>query len=382
MPINYDKTSSTLKTPEEYGIQTLERMYNALVDQWFRENAEATGFSFPAEIEFTFSDARDHLGMFKSNVQYRTQPDGGILKMTATDFEIEFSNVFRLTPMQLLNVMAHEMVHMFVTLEATVVANEMASEEYKCYRKSIEEDISDHGEQFRKVAAEVNRDLGLNITVTNDQPIIQNDGTSRSTPGAKVAHLLVTRGKRNDEACVVGTTDTKMKVLVMKLSAAGIPFRIVSTRDPNVIVSFTSYDDPEKIVTSITKESYLSELEESGVITDTTEDFKNKTGEFVPGKFLCVTDGSEVRVTRCTDDMAGTNALIIAKATGNPVGIYGVTDIYDDDVAVQSEQFNPEGWKDYTLHCDDYTMQQMVDDGALIPEMEVSPDGSVETFSE
>jgi hypothetical protein len=262
------------------------------------------------------------------------------------------------------------------------VANSMAHEEYKCTRQLIEQDIGGHGEQFKKLADEVNRDLGLNVTVTNDQPIIQNDGTSRSPTGAKVAHLLVAPGDRQGEVCVVGTTESKLKVIVAAMSAKGMPFRILSTRDQNVIVNFTPYDGSDKIVTSTTSGSYLAELEDAGVVTDTTEDFKSSTGEFVPGKLLCVEVDNVVRVTRCTDDVASANAAIIAKATGRPVGIYGVTDRYDDDVAVQKEQFSPESWQEYTLRSDDYTMQQMVDDGALIPEMEVSPDGSVETFSE
>ena len=379
MPLNYDKTTNTLKTPEEYGISTLQRMYTALRDQWFDENATAMDIDFPEEVDFSFSKAQDYLGRFKANIQYKTAPDGAISKMTSTDYEIEFSNQFRLTPMQLLNVMAHEMIHLMITMLVTNMANEMSREEYKMYRQDAEDEMG-HGEEFTKLARDINKDLGLNVTVTNDQPIIQDQGTA-PTPGAKVAHLLVTPADNKGELSVVGMSDTKLKKAVMELSARGIPFRIMSTRESHVIMKYTPYDDVDEVVTNTVTEEYLGELEESGVIKDTTQDFLGKTGEFVPGKLLCVTVGSEIRVTRCTDEVAGPNALVIAKATGCPVGIYGVTDIYDDDVAVQSAQFTPEGWKEYTLRSDDYTMQQMVDDGSLLPEAEVSPDGSVEEFN-
>lgn len=381
MPLNYDKTTNTLKTPGEYGIPTLQRMYKALREQWFAENANAMGVDFPPDMEFTFSDSRDHLGMFKSNAKYKTDAEGCIRNMTTSDFEIEFSNNFRLTPVQLLNVMAHEMIHLMITLVITGMANDMAQNDYPMNRQDAEEELG-HGEEFKKLAGEINKALGLKVTVTNDQPIIQNEGTAPVTPGAKVAHFLVTPADSKGELNVVGMSDTRLKKAVMEMSARGMPFRIMSTRESHIIMKYTPYDDIDKVVTNVLTEEYLGELEESGVIKDTTQDFLNKTGEFVPGKLLCVTVGSEVRITRCTDDVAGANAFIIAKATGKPVGIYGVTDIYDDDVAVQSSQFTPEGWKDYTLTSDDYTMQQLVDDGSLLPEAEVSPDGSVEEFNE
>lgn len=382
MPINYEKTTSTLKTPEEYGIPVLQKMYNTLRDQWFEENGNYMGVEFPDEVDFTFGDSQDHLGMFKANVQYRTNQSGGILRMTSTDYEIEFSNRFRLTPIQLMNVMAHEMIHLLLTVVITKMANDTVQdgEDFLITRQDAEDEMS-HGDEFKKLASEINHDLGLKVTVTNDQPIIQNDGTAQVTPGAKVAHLLVTPADNQGELSVLGMSDTRLKKAVMELSARGMPFRIMSTRESHVIVKYAPYDDADKIVTNTVTEDYLAELEEAGVIKDTTKDFMDKTGEFVPGKLLCVTDGGEVRVTRCTDDTAAANALTIAKATGNPVGIYGVTDIYDDDVAVQSAQFSTEDWKDYTLHSDDYTMQQMVDDGSLLPEAEVSPDGSVEEFN-
>lgn len=381
MPINYDKTTQSLKTPQEYGLPVIKRMYDTLRKEWFAENGEYMGIVFPGEVDFTFSDSQDHLGMFTANIQYRTEQDGGIRKMTSTDFGIELSNHFRLTPLQLLNVIAHEMIHLMLTMVVTDMANEAARDgDYLVYRQTAEEDM-DHGDEFKKLASEINSELGLNVTVTNDQPIMQNDGNNAPVPSAKVAHLLVTPGTKKGEVIMKGMSDTNLKREVMELSAAGKQFRIMSTRESHIIVKYTPFDDIDDVVTSTVTEEYLADLEEAGVIKDTTQEFMSKTGEFIPGKLLCVTDGSEVRVTRCTDEVAGTNALIIAKATGNPVGIYGVTDIYDDDVAVQSEQFNPEGWKDYTLRCDDYTMQQMVDDGALLPEAEVSPDGSVEQFN-
>lgn len=382
MPLNYDKTTNTLKTPGEYGIPTLQRMFTALREQWFDENATAMDTDFPEEVEFTFSDSRDHLGMFKANVQYKTDQDGGIRKMSATDYEIEFSNHFRLTPTQLLNVMAHEMIHLMLTLVVTGMANEMAREDdYPMYRQDAEDEMG-HGEEFQKLANEINNELGLHVTVTNDQPIIKNEGTAPVTPGAKVAHLLVTPADQKGELNVVGMSDTRLRKAVMELSARGIPFRIMSTRESHIILKYTPYDDIHQVVTNVLTEDYLNELEESGVIKDTTQDFRDKTGEFVPGKLLCVTIGNEVRITRCTDGVAGANAFVIAKATGCPVGIYGVTDNYDDDVAVQSSRFTPDDWKEYTLTSDDYTMQEMVDEGSILPEAEISPDGSVEEFSE
>ena len=97
MPLNYEKKTDTLKTPEEYGIPSLQRMYTALYEQWFAETGDVMGVEFPSEVDFTFGKSADYLGEFKANIQYRTAPDGAIHRMTATDPEIEFSNQFRLT---------------------------------------------------------------------------------------------------------------------------------------------------------------------------------------------------------------------------------------------------------------------------------------------
>ena len=382
MPLNYEKKTDTLKTPEEYGIPSLQRMYTALYEQWFAETGDVMGVEFPSEVDFAFGKSADYLGEFHANIQYRTAPDGAIHRMTATDPEIEFSNQFRLTPFQLMNVMAHEMIHLLLTLVVANMANEAAREgdpDALYYRQQAEDDMG-HGDEFKKLAKEINDELGLQVTVTNDQPIIQ-DGPSAASPSAETVHLLVTPADTHGDVNVVGMSETNLRKAVMKAKESGMPFRVLATSESHVIMKYMP-DSADMVKTSTVTESYLGELEDSGVIADDTKKYAEDTGSYMAGKLLCVSMDGQVMLTRCGDETAGTAAAAIAAATRKPVGIYGVTDKYDGDAAAYDVDTDPDEWKSSMTASSAQAVEEMVDEGKLLPEAEVSPDGKVTPFSE
>lgn len=379
MPLTYEKKAETLKTPGEFGIPTLQRMYTALRQQWFAERGDTMGVEFPVDVEFTFGKTDDYLGEFKANIQYMTAPDGAIHEMTSTDYEIEFSNQFRLTPFQLMNVMAHEMIHLLLTMAVTRMATEGAAEGKFHYRQLAEDEMG-HGEEFRKLADEINRDLGLQVTVTNDQPIIQDGVASRSIPAGEKRFLLVAPADSAGEVNVVGMAAPKLRKAVMRMREDGMQFRILSTAESHVIMKYFP-DSDDMVKTSTVPGSYLSELEDSGVLKDETREYLAGTGKEVREKLLCVSVDGRVMVSRCIPEAAGSNAAAVAAATGRPVGIYGVTDRYTGNAPVQEGALDMENWKGAFVDSSEGSVQGLVDGGAIVPEAEVSPDGTVESFN-
>jgi len=380
MPLTYEKKAETLKTPGEFGIPTLQRMYTALRQQWFAERGDTMGVEFPVDVEFTFGNTDDYLGEFKANIQYMTAPDGAIHEMTSTDYEIEFSNQFRLTPFQLMNVMAHEMIHLLLTMAVTRMATEGAAEGKFHYRQLAEDEMG-HGEEFRKLADEINRDLGLQVTVTNDQPIIQDGVASRSIPAGEKEFLLVAPADQAGAVNVVGMAAPKLRKAVMKLREGGMQFRILSTAESHVIMKYFP-DSDDMVKTSTVPESYLSELEDSGVVKDETGEYLENTGKEVQEKLLCVTVDGQVMVSRCTPETSGSIAGAVAAATGKPVGIYGVTDRYNGNAPFNEGASLETDWKELFTASSESDVQRMVDGGEILPEAEVSPDGRVEAFSD
>lgn len=379
MPLTYEKKAETLKTPGEFGIPTLQRMYTALRQQWFAERGDTMGVEFPVDVEFTFGKTDDYLGEFKANIQYMTAPDGAIHEMTSTDYEIEFSNQFRLTPFQLMNVMAHEMIHLLLTMAVTRMATEGAAEGKFHYRQLAEDEMG-HGEEFRKLADEINRDLGLQVTVTNDQPIIQDGVASRSIPAGEKRFLLVAPADSAGEVNVVGMAAPKLRKAVMRMREDGMQFRILSTAESHVIMKYFP-DSDDMVKTSTVPGSYLSELEDSGVLKDETREYLAGTGKEVREKLLCVSVDGLVMVSRCIPEAAGGNAAAVAAATGRPVGIYAVTDRYTGNAPVQEGAIDMENWKGAFVDSSEGSVQGLVDGGAIVPEAEVSPDGTVESFN-
>ena len=64
------------------------------------------------------------------------------------------------------------------------------------------------------------------------------------------------------------------------------------------------------------------------------------------------------------------------------MGIYGITDKYDGDAADYDVDTDPDEWKSSMTASSAQAVEGMVDEGKLLPEAEVSPDGKVTPFSE
>ena len=181
-----NETTDTLKTPQAYGIPTLDRMYGMFYDEFFSRYHLA---KMPQKVPFTFSNAKDYLGKFHCKVHFLKDRDNRIGRLDLENPSIELSNAYDLTPVQLGNVIAHEMIHLFLVAFYSEETTDPVMFEGMDERGVMEEYLS-HGWHFKEVADKINKAMGTEVTVTNDLPLVDNGGRSNSR-GKPVDYVFV-----------------------------------------------------------------------------------------------------------------------------------------------------------------------------------------------
>lgn len=160
------KTSDKLKTPQEYGIPFIKDMYRKLRKDFFIYMAE----NYPEDVEITFSNSDDYLGRFICTRKESRDPQGHLVAFDFEDPRIDFSNNFRLTPYELANVLAHEMIHLE---QVSRLASEDGADELEYYQNDLESAFG-HDDFFEMEAENLNKDYHLGVTEVCDDPTMKD----------------------------------------------------------------------------------------------------------------------------------------------------------------------------------------------------------------
>lgn len=155
-----------LKTPQEYGIPYIKDLYRKLRNDFFVYMAE----NYPEDVEITFSNSDDYLGRFICDHTVSRDQNGNVVGFSFEKPQIDFSNNFRLTPYELVNVLAHEMIHLE---QASQLAGEDGQETLEYYQGDIDRALG-HEEFFDMEAQNINRDYNLGVTAVCDDPTMKD----------------------------------------------------------------------------------------------------------------------------------------------------------------------------------------------------------------
>ena len=169
------ETSKILKNARGYGTAVLDRMYTAIYKAFFEDYGVE---GMPDRVPWTFTYTGEYLGKFHCKVEFEKDADGEIVGISFSDPSIELSNSFDLTPEQMGNVIAHEMIHLFQVAQ-------LADDPDPAIFRGVSEDTVveqylGHGFVFDDLAKEINEELGLGVTAKNDLPLIKNRGVDDS----------------------------------------------------------------------------------------------------------------------------------------------------------------------------------------------------------
>ena len=317
-----DKTEF-LKTPQAYGLPTLERIYTMFYEDFFKHY----GFEkFPAKIKFTFSDAKDYLGKFICNGTFKTNEDGTLAGFTFSNPRIELSNAFDLTPEELGNVIAHEMVHLCLAAGNADPTMQDALEGWPV--ESFKENALGHGEQFQKIAKELNEDEGTNVTITNDLPLVQNNGASNIQSFKPTYYICMAE---NDNVSITSMPEDWIVPYIDRNKDIKNSIIVCSCRDNNFNRQYGTPDDQHAHRTTVTFDLF-SDYMHSGILKDETDKYLNMPSPVLPnpstheGDDLDFTDVSK-KLAMLTDEqkrmlfaaLMAEDYPSTAKATGDNV---------------------------------------------------------------
>ena len=306
------ETTDVLKTPQAYGVPALDRMYGMFYDEFFSRYRLA---KMPQKVPLTFSNAKDYLGKFHCKVHFLKDRDNRIGRLDLENPSIELSNAYDLTPVQLGNVIAHEMIHLFLVAFYSEETTDPVMFEGMDERGVMEEYLS-HGWHFKEVAAKLNKAMGTEVTVTNDLPLVDNGGRSNS------------RGKPVDYVAVMGQG---MGSLLGKanVTLAGLPEGCVAgyieerpgdrgntcvyrSTDNNFNAQFGPRDEHHGMRSTIPVEM-LYDYVEQGILEDVTAEYIPEYGEPEPVP-ESKTEGYDSRIEKLVDGLTDEQARAMLQA--------------------------------------------------------------------
>jgi len=255
-PAAHEKTD-ILKTPREYGIPFLQKMYRQLYQDFFRDEFDG----YPKMVNFTFSNSEDYLGRFICERKTASAPDGSLIDFSFDDPAIDFSTSFDLSPYELANVMAHEMVHL---AQAVYIANAGSD---KVNNVSELDSLLGHGPCFDTIAEHVNDKLDLAVTPVCDEPTVQNHNQMNHEV-ERMFFIALPEG--TDKCSLISVPDEYADGYVKKLIDENRQMLIYSCKDANFINQYAC-KDPNKGRKSTVPMRLLNGYVASGVLKEITE---------------------------------------------------------------------------------------------------------------
>lgn len=247
------------KTPREYGIQFLQTLYRKLYDDFFGDNFPG----YPEMVDFTFSESQDYLGRFICKHTEQRDKDGKLVDFEFSDPTIDFSTSFDLTPFELANVMAHEMVHLAQVVYASGDGFERMGD-----FASMDAALG-HGDWFDKISEDVNSALDLAVTPVCDDPTLKNSG--KPNYRTEIQYFIVKPAGQN-ECAVISVPDSYLKRYLEKNLAELDSIRIYYSKDANYIDTYGyQHEDSGRKTTVPLK--MLNAYIASGVLVDDTQGF-------------------------------------------------------------------------------------------------------------
>lgn len=255
-PAANEKTD-ILKTPREYGIPFLQKMYRQLYQDFFRNEFDG----YPEMVNFTFSNSEDYLGRFICERKTSSAPDGSLIGFSFDDPTIDFSTSFDLSPYELANVMAHEMVHL---AQAVYIANAGSD---KVNNVSELDDLLGHGKCFDTIAEHVNDKLDLVVTPVCDEPTVKN----HNTVNHEVEPMFFIAIPAGQNTCsLISVPDEYLDGYVKKLLDENQAMLIYFCTDANFNAQF-GCTEPGKGKKSTVPVRLLNGYIASGVLMDNTD---------------------------------------------------------------------------------------------------------------
>ncbi len=255
-PAANEKTD-ILKTPREYGIPFLQKMYRQLYQDFFRDEFDG----YPKMVNFTFSNSEDYLGRFICERKTSSAPDGSLIDFSFDDPTIDFSTSFDLSPYELANVMAHEMVHL---AQAVYIANAGSD---KVNNVSELDSLLGHGPCFDTIAEHVNDKLDLAVTPVCDEPTVQNHNRANRKV-EPMGFIAIPAG--SDKCTLISVPDDYINDYIKKLLDENQTIRVLFCKDANFIEQF-GCAEPTKGRKSTVPMRLINSYVASGVLDDDTE---------------------------------------------------------------------------------------------------------------
>lgn len=254
-PAAREKTD-ILKTPREYGIPMLQKLYRQMYNEFFSRTFDG----YPEMVEFTFSDSEEYLGRFICEHEETRDADGNLISFTYKDPKIDFSNSFDLSPYELANVMAHEMIHLGQVVWA-------ANEGTELLDSFDSMDIAlGHGDWFDKFAEDINSDLDLAVTAVCDDPTLKNKGQVNYRVESKFFIVLPIG---DYAASIVSVPDGYLRQVVADLLSKNKQFRVYFCKDAHFIEQF-GHRDPQKGRKTTVPAKIMNSYLNSGILQDNT----------------------------------------------------------------------------------------------------------------
>lgn len=319
-PAANEKTD-ILKTPREYGIPFLQKMYTQLHQDYFR----IMFAGYPDMVNFTFSNSEDYLGRFICERKTSTAPDGSLIEFSFDDPTIDFSTSFDLSPYELANVMAHEMVHL---AQAVYMANHVSGND--CNVSELDE-LLGHGRCFDAIAEDANNKLDLAVTPVCDEPTVKNHNTVNHS----VEPLFFIATPVSQDTCsLISVPDEYVGGYVKQLLDEHRAMRIYFCKDANFIAQF-GCTEPGKGKKSTVPVRLLNGYIASGVLMDSTDkmldevrDAEQDSTERPSGaSVLIVCEEPEVGLTQAVIDQTPdleTSLQDIARTDSYTIYVYGI----------------------------------------------------------
>lgn len=308
-PAANEKTD-ILKTPREYGVPFLQKMYRQLYNDCFGRMFDG----FPEMVDFTFSDSEEYLGRFICEHEEARDAQGRLMKFGYRDPKIDFSNSFDLSPYELANVMAHEMIHLAQVVWA-------AGEGMKYLEGSGDIDATlGHGEFFDTLADTVNSKLDLAVTAVCDDPTLKAQG---KTNHAVDPVFFVVRAAGTDKCAVISVPEAYINQYVKKLMSENQKMRIYRCVDANFIGTY-GCDAPDKGKKSIVPLQLVHSYIASGVLGDYTD-------EILDGLAKQVAEENAADSQSGTGDGRALYLLVMEHPKVGLVQMWGGPESLDDD---------------------------------------------------
>jgi hypothetical protein len=252
------ESTETLKTPEAYGLPTLQKLYTQLYNEFFKSQFKG----YPEMVDFTFGESEHWLGRFLCKTETSRDEHGQITNFTYEDPKIEFSNSFDLSPFELANVMAHEMIHLAQAVWA-------AGQGMRYLNNYANLDaVLGHGNVFNDMADEINETMDLNVTAVCDVPSVMNKGQANTK--VQPQYFILVPGA--DGTCAVISVPVQyLHDYIIKLHGEGGNFKVIRCKDGNFIKSYGHKDEKtgRKVTVPI---SVINDYIHSGIFQDYTDD--------------------------------------------------------------------------------------------------------------